>query len=270
MIEYRKPWRRQPRGVGLDLSERWKSLGLVKVYTPGRHALAISGAATTVATPHGLGFSASAASASFSDPASPSLVSGAQNWTILAAFATTQATAANGRCIYAERPDATQIIKVTVGANDNFARLVARNSSNVLIQVIGTSNVRDGSPKVVAAVRYGDNDHQLFVNGVSERTEVAGIGNLFGTAATPTIGNDPQDPINSIFTGGIALVALFRSALSPHGIKALSDNPWQLFQPRRIFVPQAGITGLPTLSLATYVPGSLTSSGFRPRVTATY
>lgn len=45
------------------------------------------------------------------------------------------------------------------------------------------------------------------------------------------------------------------------------DNPWQLFAPRRIWVPQAGL--LPTLSLPTYAPGSLTATGFRPRVTAT-
>lgn len=42
-----------------------------------------------------------------------------------------------------------------------------------------------------------------------------------------------------------------------------------VFAPRRIWVPQAAITGLPTLSLPTYTPGSLTAAGFRPRVTAT-
>lgn len=53
--------------------------------------------------------------------------------------------------------------------------------------------------------------------------------------------------------------------------KSFVDNPWQIFAPRtqRIWVP-AGVGGLPTLSAATFVPGSLTSTGFRPRVTATY
>lgn len=41
----------------------------------------------------------------------------------------------------------------------------------------------------------------------------------------------------------------------------------EVFAPRRIFVPMGGAS-LPTLSAATYMPGSLTSSGFRPRVTA--
>jgi hypothetical protein len=47
---------------------------------------------------------------------------------------------------------------------------------------------------------------------------------------------------------------------------------WELSRPRRIFVPVSvgGGGALPTLSAATYVPNSLTSTGFRPRVTATY
>jgi hypothetical protein len=51
--------------------------------------------------------------------------------------------------------------------------------------------------------------------------------------------------------------------------KALTLNPWQLFTPQLRFIPSpsAGAT-LPTLSSATYVPGSITSTGFRPRVTA--
>lgn len=50
---------------------------------------------------------------------------------------------------------------------------------------------------------------------------------------------------------------------------AISANPWgELFAPRRIFVPMSAGVSVPTLSAATYMPGSLTSSGFRPRVTA--
>ena len=52
-------------------------------------------------------------------------------------------------------------------------------------------------------------------------------------------------------------------------VAALTENPQRLYSQRRIWVPQAAITGLPTLSLPTYTPGSLTATGFRPRVTAT-
>jgi len=68
--------------------------------------------------------------------------------------------------------------------------------------------------------------------------------------------------------GEIALAGIFNRALSDPEILSLSSDPWQLFAPHRIWVPQAAITGLPTLSLPTYTPGSLTATGFRPRVTA--
>jgi hypothetical protein len=47
-------------------------------------------------------------------------------------------------------------------------------------------------------------------------------------------------------------------------------DPWQLFAPRQIWIPATAAGTNPTLSLPTYVPGSLTSSAFRPRVTATW
>jgi hypothetical protein len=46
-----------------------------------------------------------------------------------------------------------------------------------------------------------------------------------------------------------------------------SKNPFIVYGSRRIVIPTSSTT-LPALSAATYVPGSITSSGFRPRVTA--
>lgn len=70
------------------------------------------------------------------------------------------------------------------------------------------------------------------------------------------------------WNGAIFLAAAWSRVLSSTEMAILYQNPWQLFAPRRIWVPQAAITGLPTLSLPTYTPGSLTATGFRPRVTA--
>ncbi len=58
-------------------------------------------------------------------------------------------------------------------------------------------------------------------------------------------------------------------------VLALTRSPAEFFrlalEPQSIFVPEiAAGSGLPTLSAPTYVPGSLTSTSFRPRVTATY
>lgn len=62
---------------------------------------------------------------------------------------------------------------------------------------------------------------------------------------------------------------LYSRVLSPAEFADDYAAPWRMFAPleRRIWVPSAS-SSLPTLSAATYMPGSLTSVGFRPRVTA--
>ena len=71
------------------------------------------------------------------------------------------------------------------------------------------------------------------------------------------------------FNGHFFLILVWSRALPDSELAELSRNPWQLFAPQRplMFAPPASTT--PTLSAATYMPGSLTSAGFRPRVTAT-
>lgn len=70
--------------------------------------------------------------------------------------------------------------------------------------------------------------------------------------------------------GAISTALVWGRALSDNEIAEVSRDPWQLFAPRRILMPTVAASTLPTLSAATFVPGSLTSSGFRPRVTATW
>lgn len=65
------------------------------------------------------------------------------------------------------------------------------------------------------------------------------------------------------------LIAAWNRPLRPAEIQALTENPWQLFEPRRIWVPQSAAAGLPALSASTYKPGTLTSTGWTPRITAT-
>lgn len=59
------------------------------------------------------------------------------------------------------------------------------------------------------------------------------------------------DPVrlghNAAFTGSIATIRTWKRALSATEIAALSENPWQLFKPRKqiIYVPQTGWTRIP-------------------------
>ena len=66
----------------------------------------------------------------------------------------------------------------------------------------------------------------------------------------------------------VSIAALFNRSLVAEEVKEISANPWQLFAPRQIYVPNAAGIALPTLSLSTFKPGSRSSSGWTPRVNA--
>lgn len=74
------------------------------------------------------------------------------------------------------------------------------------------------------------------------------------------------------FKGNCLLALLWNRPLSPDEIAQVSSNPWQVYAPRPtgIYVRGAAAGGIPTLSLPTYTPGSLTSTGFRPRFPVTW
>lgn len=118
-------------------------------------------------------------------------------------------------------------------------------AGSVTIALNGKMNKRTGISNSARTIRY---DTQM------------------GAAAW--IGGDSQGGRN--FKGEIYLAGICLGAWTDEALLDFSRNPWQIFPPRRIHVPYypAVAGGLPTLSAATYMPGSLTSSGFRPRVTA--
>ena len=103
---------------------------------------------------------------------------------------------------------------------------------------------------------------------------------VLATGASSTYGGTPPSgslkPSGSLrinlsglrLNGAVSSVLIWDRELFPDEVAEVSRDPWQLFA-RRVWVPQAAITGLPTLYLPTYTPGSLTGVGFRPRVTAT-
>lgn len=98
-------------------------------------------------------------------------------------------------------------------------------------------------------------------------------GTLTGTENVAAPANTSTDPFAvgnrypnfGIRTPGpIYLVASWDRALSDQEIEALSVNPWQLFESRQVPV----FNSLPLLTDSTYKPGTLTFSGWTPRVTA--
>lgn len=61
---------------------------------------------------------------------------------------------------------------------------------------------------------------------------------------------------------------IFGRVLSDAELVAIVENPWQIFKRRRKVLYFNVSSGLPTLSASTYKPGTLTSTGWTPRITA--
>lgn len=108
----------------------------------------------------------------------------------------------------------------------------------------------------------------VYVDGVAKPLTWAGgkPGALALTAGRP-IRIATQTNANREFRGKIHTAHVWSRALTQDDVLRLYRNPWAGMS-RRIWVAQPGAPVLPTLSLPTYTPGSLTGVGFRPRVTA--
>ena len=109
------------------------------------------------------------------------------------------------------------------------------------------------------------NDQRLWINGVKQTAQQTQPLSVFEQAKARFIVYGTERAF--VYAAGA-----YDRALQDVEIAQLTANPWQLFAPRRIWVPVAAAGGatLPTLSNATFVPGSVTATSFRPRVTATY
>ena len=111
----------------------------------------------------------------------------------------------------------------------------------------------------------------------SESSRVAWLNGLKAAANTVTVSptNQTRTRYGSLarsvagdgMLGGIALAAIWGRALTDDEAVSFSANPWQLFAPRTQYIPTASGVLVPTLSLSTFVPGTLTASGWRPQVT---
>jgi len=133
--------------------------------------------------------------------------------------------------------------------------------------VISTSGVHD-----VGLIWKANNQYQTVLDGkfsqsgtVTRRSFTGICGPHRGSLGWATAsGGDTK-----IF--GAAFWGVWSRALSEGETRALSENPWQLFvaqTSRSYFIPADVAATLPTLSGATAI--NITSSGFQPRVTATY
>jgi hypothetical protein len=169
--------------------------------------------------------------------------------------------------------------QATAGSAQDRLRLIWLNNSNgFYIDSNGSFAARHkptfaaGDVLGVGFTRETTSTSQFYINGVAAATTLVGNGSGGApSAAVPMwLGDDVEAASGRRFLGSILLTLYFERQLSAPEMASLHANPWQLFAPRSIWVPVSASSTNPTLSLPTYVPGSLTSSGFRPRVTATW
>lgn len=211
-----------------------------------------TGAFTAIETPLGGGYRGVLSAGSRSVRAYP--FTAASPLALVAAFQSSAATDSGVRITNTEA--GFRLLEIVTDAG--FLKARARGSDSVVRTVTGPAA---NSAAVFVAVATWE-------PGIGVSLSVDGED--YGTASfTQNLSHAPsvlQDAFSASTTH--VLSAWLDEADIPRRTE-ISRNPWRLFAPRRIWVPQAPLPSLPTLSLPTYTPGSLTATGFRPRVTAT-
>lgn len=115
----------------------------------------------------------------------------------------------------------------------------------------------------VSGMWFSRGEARTFSGGATNGTNTAGrIATINATYPTSAYGSQNHNCY-------VALGLMWDRPLAASEYLALYDNPWQLFEPQRAYIGEvAAAGGVPNLSSATYKPGSLTTVGFQPRVTA--
>lgn len=116
------------------------------------------------------------------------------------------------------------------------------------------------NPTTRAAAGYVNGARQVLTNS----SVGSGTNNSLSTYAL-RIGNRSQGDRN--WDGLLADAAVFDAELTPDEIGELS-RPGGLWEDQRVLVQVPSTSTLPTLSASTYVPGSLSATGWRPQITA--
>lgn len=169
--------------------------------------------------------------------------------------------------------------KATVNGSDgsNIAHSISYSSSGVRYRACTTGTIdvlnftapvalTAGKTYSICVVQRGANlPADIWVNGVLEATATQTASSVVNGGRHWKVGVGP----GAVYANAvIAEAGVWSFPVSSQMAQHLSSSPSAPYTPRRIWAPQVGITGLPILSLPTYVPSSLTASGFRPRVTA--
>lgn len=153
---------------------------------------------------------------------------------------------------------------------------VATDLRSYWISFVSTGYTLTGG-KVVAAYMRQDRLSANTLQGTATDTRspslLSSTGGTAGVLAFPAtweIGGDSRVAYETsrFIEQVLHLAVIVNDYWTQEQFDSLVADPWQLYEPRRIWVPQAAASGLPTLG--TVGATAITSSGFRPSVTYTY
>lgn len=208
----------------------------------------------------GVAFVGSSSASNLWQASGSKLLSNRDVFTLIAFARSTQGVTPGGWCVVGERgASGNDIFKITAGENSYNASqfgIVIRNTAGTLERVFnsGAASIFDGRVHMAAAVKRAANDIALVVDGVQEASTSASFSGSGFTGSTPlTIANDIQDA--KAFDGVLLAIAVPGFAYSIGELKELYRNPWQLFEPQRIWVPVSAGGGGATESRTVSVSG---------------
>jgi hypothetical protein len=284
----RKPQTRQPQGA-FEIARQWRRIVPTALVQSRRGFTALGQPVTIVGTtgravgPAGLASTHLSGAANLERAIIPGSTIGqsGSSASFLIFFSTTDGTAdryfggfgsdggGTGNTIFG--------VKTATGATGQLSGVIGGANANEAFSV--SNRIDDGRPHAVSisVENFGVSAGYSVIMALDGRvvvdtttSVVIGAGTTYNWLCAGGV-RRVSDLASLNSNCSIYAVVPFTRALWPAEHVALTRDPWQLFAPRRIFVPitAAGST-LPTLSIPTYVPGSLTTTGFRPRVTATY
>jgi hypothetical protein len=142
----------------------------------------------------------------------------------------------------------------------------AGSAGNDLLGEQGT--IKFGQFATYAVEVYAGGSGQMYVDGQAITTTNTASQLIPSSTIQPSLGNRQSG--GRALDGDIEYVFAFDGSIGPEMHRQIHAAPYSIFA-HRVYVPvTAGGSGLPTLSDPTFVPGSLTSTGFRPRVTITF
>jgi hypothetical protein len=129
--------------------------------------------------------------------------------------------------------------------------------------------VRPGYLPVYALTMSAANDLRCSANGGVVAHDTSCTLPVFGATGRLVIGGDYDFANRSDVV--VAFVAIFNRSFSSAALQRISRDPDAYLYPRRntrYWLSEVAAPAVPTLSASTYVSGSLTSTGWRPQVTA--